>query len=145
MTNGKAGGQSQLQQESQRFVRVDVDGLGNSFFVDETMSLSSKNFSPPTPPVYLSSSMADGTVAFLRLPSNWDTGWHRSPMLQWLVCLEGAVKIETTLGEARIFYPGAAILLADTTGQGHRSTAMDNAGVAFLSVQFDKANLASGT
>jgi hypothetical protein len=130
-----------LQQESQSYVRVDVDEHGNSFFVDETLALTSNNFSPPTPPVYLSSIMAVGSVAFFRLPSNWDTGWHRSPMLQWLVCLEGSVEIETTLGGSRVFHPGAAILLADINGKGHRSTALGNAGVAFLSVQFENTAL----
>ena len=50
--------------------------------------------------------------------------WHVAPSRQWVVLLSGAVEVEVSSGEVRRFDSGDVLLAEDTTGKGHRTTAL---------------------
>lgn len=45
--------------------------------------------------------------------------WHTAPQPQYIVYLEGAVEVEASGGERRIFKPGDVLFATDLTGKGH--------------------------
>ena len=61
------------------------------------------------------------SVRFIGAPAGWDSPPHPAPARQWVVMIQGIVEATTTDGEARRFGPGAAVLLEDTAGVGHRT------------------------
>ncbi len=44
-----------------------------------------------------------------------------APQRQYIVLLDGAIEIETSDGERRIFRGGNILLVEDTSGRGHRT------------------------
>jgi uncharacterized cupin superfamily protein len=51
----------------------------------------------------------------------YDYDWHPAPARQFVVLLDGAIEIEVSDGERRVFRGGDIFLVEDTTGKGHRS------------------------
>jgi hypothetical protein len=70
-----------------------------------------------------------------RLPANgiifrvtggdYDLDWHPAPRRQYIINLDGGVKLTASDGESRIIGPGEVILVEDTTGKGHLSQAVN--------------------
>ncbi len=54
----------------------------------------------------------------------YDFDWHPAPQRQMILNLTGTVRIEVSDGEVRVFGPGTALLVEDTTGRGHISKAV---------------------
>jgi hypothetical protein len=69
---------------------------------------------------YLSAKVKVTNLVFRKVPPGYDD-LHNAPQKQFVVLLDGAVEIETSLGERRIFSQGHILLMEDTTGKGHRS------------------------
>jgi hypothetical protein len=65
-------------------------------------------------------------IIFRKTESDYDYNWHCAPRRQFVIMLDAAVDIEVGSGEVRRFGPGDILLAEDTTGQGHRSRAVDN-------------------
>ncbi len=103
------------------YVRVYADAAGESHFEDVEVELTSRDFAPPAPPLYLSEVVPATGFAFVRLPAGWYGDWHPTPRRQIFFYLAGEVEGETSDGERRRFGPGSATLVEDTTGKGHRS------------------------
>jgi hypothetical protein len=61
--------------------------------------------------------------------SSRDTGltqdWHPAPQRQFVIILSGRLEIGFEDGSKKIFGPGDARLVEDTTGKGHTTTALD--------------------
>lgn len=57
---------------------------------------------------------------------DYDYDWHNAPRRQFVFLLRGGVEIEVGDGEIRRLLPGEVLLVEDTTGQGHRSRAIDH-------------------
>jgi len=56
----------------------------------------------------------------IQLPVAWfGDEPHPSPGRRMVYCLSGSFRITATDGETRSFGPGDALMLADTTGNGH--------------------------
>lgn len=49
----------------------------------------------------------------------WD--FHNPPARQFIILLDGEIKITTSLGEARHFSAGDILLVEDIEGKGHRT------------------------
>jgi len=47
--------------------------------------------------------------------------WHPAPAHQFIVTLSGTTEIEASDGEIRRFGPGQVLMVADTSGKGHRT------------------------
>jgi len=60
-------------------------------------------------------------IIFREVKPSYDYDFHNAPQRQYLVLLDGAIEIETSLGDKRIFNTGEVLLLEDTTGKGHRT------------------------
>jgi hypothetical protein len=51
-----------------------------------------------------------------------EPGPHNAPRRQFIVHLEGSVRVEASGGETRVFGPGAVVLAEDLAGAGHVTT-----------------------
>ena len=56
---------------------------------------------------------------------DYDYDWHHAPARQFVVLLDGAIEIEVSDGERRVFRGGDIFLVEDTTGKGHRSRSIE--------------------
>jgi len=64
-------------------------------------------------------------IIFRETGADYDFDFHVAPRQQYMVVLEGGVDFTVSSGETRRFGPGGIVLLMDTTGEGHRSQAVD--------------------
>ncbi|MEI7744871.1 MAG: cupin domain-containing protein, partial [Chloroflexota bacterium] len=78
-------------------------------------------FAPPAPPLGVAAASPAESVSCIGAPPGWDSPPHPAPRRQWVVMLRGAVEATTSNGEARVFGPGVAVLVEDTSGRGHRT------------------------
>jgi quercetin dioxygenase-like cupin family protein len=61
------------------------------------------------------------SIIFREVEASYDYDFHNAPQKQYLILIDGGIKIETTLGEKRQFQTGDVLLLEDTEGKGHRT------------------------
>ena len=111
------------------YVRLHADRSGVSHFEDVEVPSSLVEFAPPAPPLNVSASMTATGTAFVSFPAGWNGDWHPAPRCQLMIFLAGLIEAETGDGEKRCFGPGSAVLVEDTTGDGHRSRVMGDAEV----------------
>lgn len=64
-------------------------------------------------------------VMFREVDGDYDLDFHQAPRRQFVVNLRGAVDITVGSGETRRLESGDILLAEDTTGQGHKSRAVD--------------------
>ena len=64
-------------------------------------------------------------LIFRGTPGDYDYSWHPAPRRQYIVNLDGAVKITVSDGESRVIGPGEVFLVEDTHGKGHISQAVE--------------------
>jgi hypothetical protein len=60
-------------------------------------------------------------IIFRETGAEYDLDWHPAPRRQYIVNLDGGVRITASDGESRIIGAGEVILVEDTTGKGHLS------------------------
>jgi hypothetical protein len=73
----------------------------------------------------MSKTMPASGVIFRHTQGAYELDWHPAPRRQYIVNLDGPMKITASDGEARTVGPGEIILVEDTTGKGHRTEAVD--------------------
>ncbi len=117
------------------FVRLHVDGAGESHMQTREVALSSAEFAPPAPPMEVSSLEAAVGWRFLHLPSRWAGEWHPTPKRIWIFCVAGAMEFEASDGAVHRVETGSAMLLEDTTGRGHRSRVIGDRDALLVAVQ----------
>ena len=98
-----------------------TDAKGESHFRDIEVALDQ---SRPPFSVFSKTMPATGII-FRRTDGAYDLDWHPAPRRQYIVNLDGAVKITASDGEARIINAGEILLVEDTTGKGHKSQSVD--------------------
>lgn len=101
--------------ETFKVTRVFADEFGDSHFQDVYYPLTDKGAIG-----YLSEKLAVKELIFRKVSPAYDD-LHTAPQRQYVVLLDGAVEIETSTGEKRIFESGDILLMEDITGKGHRS------------------------
>jgi uncharacterized cupin superfamily protein len=52
--------------------------------------------------------------------------WHPAPQRQFVIILSGQLEIGFEDGSKKVFWPGDARLVEDTTGKGHTTIALGN-------------------
>lgn len=60
-------------------------------------------------------------MIFREVPATYDFDFHNAPQKQYIILLDGAIEIETSLGEKRTFKAGEILLVEDTEGKGHKT------------------------
>jgi len=60
-------------------------------------------------------------IIFRETSGDYDLDWHPAPRRQYIINLDGGVKITASDGEAREIGAGEVILVEDVTGKGHLS------------------------
>jgi hypothetical protein len=65
-------------------------------------------------------------IIFRRTDPDYNYGWHNAPRRQYIIMLDGAVDVEVGDGTVRRFITGDILLVEDTTGRGHKSSAVNN-------------------
>jgi hypothetical protein len=104
-----------------QMLRLQEDACGDSHFDAVEFQMELLDDSPPAKPHYFTAQQPARSWVSLRCPPGWDGGLHPSPRRQIIICTRGAVRVTTSLGDARELVPGAAVLLEDTRGKGHVS------------------------
>jgi hypothetical protein len=93
-----------------------VDAKGETHFRDiEVEWVEERNFSK------LSARLAATGIIFRETSADYDLDWHPAPRRQYIINLDGAVKITASDGESRIIGAGEVLLVEDTSGKGHLS------------------------
>jgi hypothetical protein len=98
-----------------KVTRVYADADGESHFEEIDYPLTNGG-----PIGFLSAQVPVSNIVFRKVPPGYDD-MHTAPQRQYVVLLDGAIEIETSLGVKRIFEQGEVLLMEDTTGKGHRS------------------------
>lgn len=96
--------------------RIYSDINGNSHFQDIVIPLNDNGEIG-----FLSEAQKAGTIIFRKVVEQYDYDFHTAPARQYIILLDGAIEMETSLGEKRTFKGGDVLLVEDTTGKGHRT------------------------
>lgn len=102
--------------EDFKITRIYTDLQGDSRFEDVLISLHDHGAIG-----FLSEAQQAGTIIFRKVVREYDYEFHNAPARQYIALMDGAVEIENSLGEVRVFKTGDVLLVEDTTGKGHRS------------------------
>ncbi|MEZ5855095.1 MAG: hypothetical protein R3D67_10265 [Hyphomicrobiaceae bacterium] len=96
-----------------------VDDKGESHWRDVTVAWDEeRNFSK-----YSKRLPATGII-FRQTSGDYDLDWHPAPRRQYIINLDGGVKITASDGEAREIGAGEVILVEDIHGKGHLSQSL---------------------
>jgi hypothetical protein len=69
----------------------------------------------------LSKRLPANGIIFRQTKADNDLDFHTAPRRQYIVNLQGSVKITASDGEVRVIGPGEVFLVEDVTGKGHKS------------------------
>ena len=117
------------------YPRLYADEQGESHFEDVEIDLAPTDYTPPAPPLDLSSFTAATQFGFMRAPPGWSSDWHPSSSRNIFVVLGGEWEVTASDGEARRFAAGSVLLVEDTSGKGHASRVMSDTDSLAVMVQ----------
>ena len=96
-----------------------VDTQGETHFRDiEVEWVEERHFSK------LSARLPATGIIFRETSADYDLDWHPAPRRQYIINLDGGVKITASDGESRVIGAGEVLLVEDTGGKGHLSTSV---------------------
>ena len=102
------------------FTRTIAGSDGGSQFVDETLS-----YNDDAPLGAATAPMAMAGYQFVFKPGSLDHGFHNAPQKQFVLNLTSGMQVETSDGATRDIHPGNIFLGEDTTGEGHKTRAIN--------------------
>lgn len=102
--------------EHYAITRIFSDAAGESHFEDIKIPLKENGEIG-----FLSEIQEVSGIIFRKVKPDYDFDFHQAPARQYIILQDGAIEIETSLGEKRIFEPGNVLLVEDTSGKGHRT------------------------
>src|SRR5438034_10295724 len=103
------------------YTRLYSDEHGESHFEDSEIDLTITEYTPPAPPLELSSSTPATQFGFMNAPAGWSSDWHPATARNIFFVLSGEWEVTASDGEARRFFTGSVLLVEDTTGKGQPS------------------------
>ena len=109
-----------------RYTRLFADDSGESHFEDIEIEFTATDYVQSAAPLDFSATLPASHVAFMRAPAGWASDFHVSSARNMFVVLSGDWEVTASDGESRRFAVGSALLVEDTTGQGHSSRVMSN-------------------
>jgi carbonic anhydrase len=74
-----------------------------------------------TPTGHLSAPINVSALIFRDTNPDYDLDWHPAPRRQYIINLDGGVKLTASDGESRVIGAGEVILVEDVSGKGHLS------------------------
>jgi quercetin dioxygenase-like cupin family protein len=122
---------------AKKLLRIDADESGESRFAADEIALSLQEFAPPAAPLLASGAQAAARWVLLQLPLGWVGEPHRAPRRQLFFCLSGAVRVVASTGDTRVLAAGDILVMADTTGKGHKTEVISAVPVEGVMVQLD--------
>jgi hypothetical protein len=118
--------------------RLYADGDGESHFDVLEMAMTLQDFAPPAAPLYASKAHAASRFVVLELPVAWGGDEpHPTPGRYMLFCLAGSLTITSSNGETRSISTGDALLMADTSGKGHRTSVTSDTPVRAVMIRLE--------
>ncbi len=69
----------------------------------------------------LSARLPANGIIFRETAGDYDLDWHTAPRRQYIINLDGGVRITASDGESRVIGAGEVLLVEDVTGKGHLS------------------------
>jgi hypothetical protein len=122
------------------YVRLYSDALGESHFADVEIDLASTDYTPPSPPLFLSDITATTQFRFMRAPAGWTSDWHTSSSRTMFFVLAGEWEVTASDGESRRFSAGSALLVEDTSGKGHASRVTSETGSLAAMIELQESS-----
>ena len=116
------------------YLRIFSDSDGCSHFETKNVSLESKDYAPPAPPLNTSVLESADNSVFLELPVGWYGEWHPTPVRQWLIIMTGECEFEVGDGELCLRKAGDVVLLDDTSGKGHQTRVLGDVAVQIAAI-----------
>lgn len=92
------------------------DSHGDSHFEDVSIPLKEAGAIG-----YLSGGEPVKNMFFREVDPSYDYDFHTAPQRQYIILLDGAIEIETSLGDIRQFKAGEVLLVEDIEGKGHKT------------------------
>jgi len=117
------------------YTRLYADAQGESHFADVEIDLEPAEYAPPAPPLELSSITPTDHFGFMNAPAGWSSDWHPTSARNIFCVVTGEWEVTASDGETRRFSTGSVLLVDDTTGEGHASRVVSQAGSLALMVQ----------
>jgi len=102
--------------DSYKVTRIFEDENGESQFQDLEIPLNDHGEIG-----FLSEAQKTASITFRKVLPNYDYDFHNAPDRQYIILLDGAIEIETSVGEKRTFDAGEVLLVEDVSGKGHRT------------------------
>ncbi|QNA45923.1 cupin domain-containing protein [Lacibacter sediminis] len=103
------------------YTRIYADAAGETHFEDVEIPLTDNGDIG-----FLSDKQNVSTMQFRENKADYNWNFHAAPAKQFIILLDGAIEITTSLGENRIFYAGEILLVEDVTGKGHKTKNLIN-------------------
>jgi hypothetical protein len=104
------------QETTMRIHNIYVDDTGETHWRDiEIQWVEERNGSK------LSARLPANGIIFRETGGDYDLDWHPAPRRQYIINLDGGVRITASDGEAREIGAGEVILVEDVRGKGHLS------------------------
>ena len=105
-----------------KYVRIYTDESGESHFEDMETELVFMDFAPPAAPLAIAPFLPSVKIQWLGAPLGWAGDVpHPVPVRSVFVTTQGEYEVTASDGDVRRFPAGAALLLEDTWGKGHRT------------------------
>lgn len=105
------------------YLRIWSDADGESHFEEVRRRVVVQPAEAGVAELRLAEAIPVDRVQFLELDGDvQDPDWHTAPRRQFVVFLDGGVRIEVSDGEVRHLPPGSAVLVEDLEGRGHVTT-----------------------
>jgi hypothetical protein len=118
--------------EYYEITRIFSDDSGESHFEDIKIPLKESGEIG-----FLSEIQAVSGIIFRKVNPHYDFDFHQAPARQYIVLQDGAIEIETSLGEKKTFEAGNVLLVEDTFGKGHRTRNLKEAVRSSIFVTLD--------
>ena len=106
--------------DSAQYVRIWADGAGESHLDDIALDVSVSSAEPGVAELWVTAGVDVDRAHFVAVQAvDQAPDWHCAPRRQFVVFLDGWVRITVSDGESRVLPPGSVVLVEDLVGRGH--------------------------
>ena len=99
-----------------KYTRIYSDADGESHFEDIEVPLTDQGVVG-----FLSGNIPVSSIQFRENKEDYNWDFHTAPNKQFIILLDGAIEITTSLGEIKTFKGGDILFVEDMTGKGHKT------------------------
>ncbi len=103
-----------------QYVRIWADGAGESHFEEVILDVSVSPVEPGVAELWVTAGVDVDRAHFVTVQAvDQVPDWHCAPRRQFVVFLDGWVRITVSDGESRMLPAGSVVLVEDLVGKGH--------------------------